>query len=179
MRIEFTAYDGDNLVHDLPGIVEPCNQTGADEERESGTAAETMMTEDVEDEYLHIIELPDEVLTEQFHPVRLQLLNWVGRVMDGALFVSGDDDYFDYYPGNIDALRGIAEHLDDGFKERADEAIQYAYDVRYYDLEPETIIRDEEELEQREERRDKELSAAAAQFREKYWNWRIRKYKEG
>lgn len=172
MRIEFEAYDGDNLVHELPGIQLPCNQTKYDEEDEKDTrpASETMMTEDREDEYIHVIEadVNDPEWRRQFNA-------WIYQVMNEALLVSGDDDYFDYYPGNLDALKGIVSKLKkrDWLRKSAKKALQYAYDVRYYDLEPETII-PVDEVPEYEKRRDKALSEAAEIFRMTYWNWQVK-----
>jgi len=174
MKIKFEAYDSDNIVHELPGIQLPCNQTKAEE---------ADLDHLDEDEYIHVIEIPDD-WNAPWNPKKnqygsefmRQFANWAHRVSDAALFVSGDDDYFDYYPGNISALVGIGEQLDDPrIKEIVQGVLQYVYDVRYYDLEPETIV-PFEEVEAYEERRDKALSEAAKNFREAYWTYRIRNW---
>lgn len=157
MRIEFEAYGADNFVHDLPGLLLPCGEYDDDEP-------------DKEDNYIHVIEAnTDDPEWRRYFQA------WIHRVMHEALFVSGDDDYFDYYPGNISAMVGIVDKLKkrDWLRKTAQKALQYAYDVRYYDLEPETII-PLDEVPKYEKRRDKALTQAAETFRIAYWNWRVR-----
>lgn len=92
MKISFEAYGADNFVHELPGIILPCNE--ANEE-----------LEDTSQEYIHTLEFKDEeVFIEKF-------IKWSRKVAQAAWSVGGDDTYFDYYPGNFDAAREIARQF--------------------------------------------------------------------
>ena len=94
--IEFEAYCADNFVHDIPGIKLPCNEMKYNEAGDY---------DGHEDEFIHILTFKDEaVFTKKFE-------KWLDRVAQAAWSVSGDDDYFDYYPGNFDAARAIVEQM--------------------------------------------------------------------
>lgn len=156
MKIEFTAYCADNFVHDLPGI-QPCREMGEDD--------------NAEDDFRHTVEFKDRATFNR------QFYHWMELVRAEVIFVSGDDDYFDYFPGNIDAGTQIAKALKDPVTQKHWRSIlQYCYTVRYYDLEPETII-PLEELPKYEKKRNKELSEVAEKFREIYWADRIANFR--
>lgn len=109
-------------------------------------------------------------------PQLLQIISkWINLVMDHAVVVSGDDEYFDYYPENFDIMDHIlAQFPNPHLAAQVEEARQFAYDVRYYDLEPSIIPW--EEVEEYEKRRNKKLSEAAEAYRKNYLDFLTAKY---
>jgi len=86
--INFEAYCADNRIHELPGI-QPCKAQDEDED----------------DDYQHTIIFKSK---EKF--IR-DFTKWTRKVAQDVWVVGGDDDYYDYYPGNFDLARSIAEEV--------------------------------------------------------------------
>lgn len=66
--------------------------------------------------------------------------SFIVRVMQRAWAVSGDDDYYDYYPDHFTVLDQIVPHLD--LQEELDEARMFALAVRYAPAEGEVFWED-------------------------------------
>ena len=123
--LTFEAYCSDNRVHELSGI-QPCQQQGEDDDS---------------DDYTHTI-----IFKSQAKFIK-DFTTWTRRVAQDAWEVGGDDTYYDYYPGNFDAARGIAEavpEVEEAVRFMEDFAIAVRYGIAGMD-DGLSITRDEDE----------------------------------
>lgn len=158
MEIRFKSYQvGENSVGWLPGFrlddgaIDPNSEDdlGLAEQEDSGGT-------------------PCVISAESQELMARAVSGWLWNVGQQAVYVSGDDDYYDYYPDNFYVADQIVEAIGlEWLKDHLVRVRELAVNLRYNE-EPETIDAENVKI-------DTELVDAANVYREAYWNARLQR----